>query len=136
MRVIVRRKLSGHIIGVVLCLVGFVALFMVLWMAWPSVASSSNVLSSLWTYILTQQVDLVWIGSLRLVYVSILGAFFLFSGVFVLVFSQKILYLSNESVLLQCPYCKNHWRGRRAVGWAECPHCRKYIQPHVMKMRT
>jgi len=135
MRIIVRRKLSGHVFGLALCLAGFGILFMVLWNAWPNV-SSSNVLSSLWSYILTEQINLALIGTLKLVYVSILGAIFLFLGVFILAFSRQILYLSSGPVMLQCPYCNNHWKARRAMGWAECPHCRKFIHPQVMKTGT
>jgi len=133
MRVIVQRKLSGHLFGIFLCLVGFGILFVVLWKAWPSVSSSSNVLSSLWSYILTEQTDLALIGTLKLVYLSIIGGIFLFLGIFVLAFSRQILYLSGGPILLQCPYCNNHWKARRAMGWAECPHCRKFIHPQVMK---
>jgi len=133
MRVIVHRKLASHVFGFVLLLVGLVVLFLVFWRAWPSVSASSNVLSSLWSYVLTEQVELAWIGELRLVYVTVLGAVFLFLGVFVLGFSRRILYLSSGPVLLQCPYCRNDWKARRAVGWAECPHCRKFVQPQVKK---
>jgi len=132
MRVIVRRKLSGHLFGIFLCLVGFAVLFMVLWKAWPNV-SSSNALSSLWSYILTEQIDLPLIGTLKLAYLSIIGGIFLFLGIFVLAFSRQILYLHGGSIQLQCPYCNNSWKARRAMGWAECPHCRKFIQPQVMK---
>jgi len=136
MRIIVRRKLSGHVFGVVLCLVGFGVLLMIFWKAWPTVSASSNVFSSLSSYILTEEVDLASIGTLKLIYLSVLGAVFLFLGMFVLVFSRKIIYLSGESVSLQCPYCKNHWKARRAMGWAECPFCRKFIQPLVKKTGT
>jgi len=133
MRVIVRRKLSGHLFGVVLCLVGFGVLFVVLWKAWPSVSTSSNVLSSLWSFILTEQINLGFGIALKLVHLSVIGAVFLFLGVFVLAFSKQIIYLSGGPILLQCPYCRNHWKARRAMGWAECPHCRKFIQPQVVK---
>jgi len=136
MRVIVRRKLSGHVFGVLLVLAGLGILFFILWMAWPSVSASSSALSSLWTYVLTEQVDVASLGSLKLVYLGAMGAIFLFLGVFVLAFSRKILYLSSGSVMLQCPYCKNSWKARRAMGWAECPNCRKFVQPQVSKTAT
>jgi len=133
MRVIVRRKLSGHVFGAVLCLVGFGVLLTVFWKAWPNASASSNLLSSLWSYVLTEQISLTSEITLKLVHLSIIGGAFLFLGIFVLVFSHQIVYLSSGPVMLQCPYCKNNWRARRAMGWAECPHCRKFIQPQVIK---
>jgi len=135
MRRIIRRKLSGHVLGVLLCLVGFGVLFAVFWKAWSGVSASSDVLSSLWSYILTEQVELASTATLKLIYPFIMGTIFLVLGIVVLAFSQQVFYLSGESVWLQCPYCKNHWRARRAKGWAECPHCRQFIQPNVEKAR-
>jgi len=133
MRVIVRRKLSGHVVGVILCLVGLFLLFMVFWRAWPNISASSNVLPSLWSYILTEQATLVSGVTLKLSYLCFVGAIFVFAGVFVLVFGRQIVYLSGGPIVLQCPYCRNSWKARRAMGWAECPHCRKFIHPQVMK---
>jgi len=133
MRRIIRRKLSGHVLGIILCLMGFTILFVVFLKAWFSVSASSNVLSSLWSYILTEQIEIASIVTLKLSYLSIMGAIFLGLGTVILALSRQIFYLSGESVLLQCPYCKNQWRTSRAKGWAECPHCRQFVQPQVTK---
>jgi len=133
MRRVIRKKLSGYVFGIMLCLLGFSVLFVVFWKAWSSASASADFFSYLWSYILTEQVNLGAVGTLRLTYLSVLGAVFLVLGVYVLVFSRQVLYLSGGSVSLQCPYCRNHWRARRAMGWAECPYCRKFIQPQVMK---
>lgn len=133
MRRIIRRKLSGHVLGIILCLVGLSVLFVVFWKAWFSVSASSDVLSSLWSYILTAQVNIASAVTVKLSYLSIIGAIFLVLGIIVIVFSRQIFYLSGESVLLQCPYCKNQWKTNRAKGWAECPHCRQFIRPQVTK---
>jgi len=130
---IIRRKLSGHVFGIILCLIGFGILFVVFWNAWSGISASSNVLSSLWSYILTEQIEIASIVTVKLSYLSIIGAIFLVLGIIVLAFSRQIFYLSGESVLLQCPYCKNQWRTSRAKGWAECPHCRQFVQPQVTK---
>lgn len=136
MRRIIRRKLSSHVLGILLCLVGFGILLAVFWKAWSGVSASSNVLSSMWSYILTAQVELASTVTLKLSYLSIMGTIFLVLGIVVIAFSRQIFYLSGESVLLQCPYCKNQWRTSRAKGWAECPHCRQFIRPEVAKKRT
>jgi len=135
MRRIIRRKLSGHVVGIILSLIGFGILFVVFGKAWSTISSSSDVLSSLWSYISTEQIQLGSTVTLRLSYLFILGAIFLVTGVIVFALSRQVFYLS-ESVLLQCPYCKNHWKTSRAKGWAECPHCRQFIRPELVKKGT
>jgi len=136
MRRIIRRKPSGQVVGIILCLVGLVILFLVFWKAWSGISDFSNVLSSIWSYILTEKMELAYGVKLELTYLGIAGLIFLGSGIILFVLSRQIFYLSGQSVLLQCPYCKNHWRTSRAKGWAECPHCRQFIQPQVAKKGT
>jgi hypothetical protein len=138
MRRVIRRQLSSHVMGILLCLLGLSLLFAVLYKAWAGVSASnsSDLLSSMWSYILTAQLKLGSIVMLRLSYLSIMGTIFLVLGIIVLAYSRQVFYLSGESVLLQCPYCKNQWRTSRAKGWAECPHCRQFIRPQVAKKST
>lgn len=136
MRRIIRRKLSGQVLGALLFIVGLSVLLAVLMKAWAGVSPSPNLLSALWVYILTEQVSIASLVVLKLFYVTVMGSVFLVLGIVVLGFSRQIFYVSGESVWLQCPYCKNSWRARRAVGWAECPHCRKFLQPQVKKTGT
>jgi len=130
---IIRTKQSGQALGAALCLMGSIALILVFWKAWPNASSSSSVLSALWTQISSQQVSLGSIVTLKLIYITIAGTVFLISGLVVLALSRQIFYVSRESTLLQCPYCKNQWKARRAMGWAECPFCRKFINPQTVK---
>lgn len=132
MRRIIRTKKSGQALGCVLCLLGFLALFVVIWKVWPSVSGSANILSSLWSQVLNEQISLGSILTLRAIYITIGGSAFLILGAVVLALSRQIFYVSAEATL-QCPYCRNHWKARRAMGWAECPYCRKFIQPTVVK---
>ena len=133
MRRVIRRKPSAQLLGALVFLVGLVILLGVFLKAWSEVSGSSNFVSEVWSYILTEQVSITSVGTLKLTYVTILATIFLVFGIVVLGFSRQIFYLSGESVWLQCPYCRNSWRARRAMGWAECPHCRKFIQPLVKK---
>jgi hypothetical protein len=135
MRRVIRTKHSGQVLGSVLCLVGFVAFFTVFWKAWPDVSTSQNIFSSLWSYILTEEINIASLVRLRLTYLTIMGMIFLSLGILVLALSRQIFYLSGGSVLLKCTYCKNQWRASRAKGWAECPHCRQFIQPEVVKKK-
>ena len=133
MRRIIRKKASAQILGSVLLIAGLAILFFVLWKASSGISANAG-LSALWSYILNEQVDVASLATFRVIYVTIMGVVFLSLGFITLVFSRQIFYLSGESVVLTCPYCKNRWKARRAVGWAECPHCRKFIQPQVMKV--
>lgn len=133
MRRIIRKKASAQILGSVLLIAGLAILFFVLWKASSGISANAG-LSALWSYILDEQVDVASLAAFRVIYVTIMGVVFLSLGFITLVFSRQIFYLSGESVVLTCPYCKNRWKARRAVGWAECPHCRKFIQPQVMKV--
>lgn len=133
MRRVIRRRMSGQVLGALLFLIGLGILSAVLLKAWPSVSNSSNFLSALWAYVLSEQISLFQAVTLRLSYLSAMAIIFLIFGLVSLGFSRQIFYLSSESTVLTCPYCRNSWKARRAVGWAECPHCRKFIQPQVRK---
>jgi hypothetical protein len=130
---IIRTKQSGQALGAVLCMMGFIALLVVFWKAWPNASGSSNFLSALWLQILNQQISLGSAVTLKLTYVTIAGTAFVILGLVVLALSRQIFHVSREPTLLQCPYCRNQWRARRAVGWAECPFCRKFINPQTVK---
>jgi len=136
MRRMLRREKSGYTLGVILCLIGLLLLAVVLWKAWLHVSVSQLALSELWSYLWTEQLDFPLGVGFKLIYFTIVGTLIFFSGIVLLALSQKWFTLSGETVLLKCPYCKNHWRASRAKGWAECPHCRQFIQPHVEKTGT
>ena len=133
MKRIIRRKKSGYALGFILCFVGLIVLFAVLWEAWPNVSNSPDVFSALWSYLLTKQFDFGVGVSLKLIDLTIIGGAVLVLGIFVLALSRKVFSVSGENVLLKCPYCKNHWKASRASGYAECPHCRQFVQPTAKK---
>ncbi|NIR86203.1 zinc-ribbon domain-containing protein [Candidatus Bathyarchaeota archaeon] len=134
MRRIIRRKKSGYALGFALCLIGLVVLVAVLWEAWPNVSASNDVLSALEAYLWAKQLDFGAGFELKLMHLTIMGAAVLVLGAIVLALSQQVFSVSaGKNVLLRCPYCKNQWRARRAMGHAECPHCRQFVQPTVMR---
>lgn len=134
MRRIIRRKKSGYALGFALFFIGLIALFAVLWKAWPNVSTSDNVLSALGSYLWTEQFNLIPGVTFKLVYITAMSVFFLAFGSVVLAFSRQVFSVAGgESVLLQCPYCKNNWKANRAQAWAECPHCRQFIRPTLVK---
>ena len=133
MRRIIRRKKSGYALGFTLCLIGLIVLFTVLWKAWPNVSASYDVFSALGSCLWTEQFDFGFGVRLILMHLTIKGAATLVLGLSVLMLSRQAFSISwGENILLQCPYCKNHWKARRAAGFSECPHCRQFVQPTVM----
>ena len=135
MKRIIRRKKSGYALGFTLCFIGLIVLFAMLWEAWPSISNSSDVFSAFWSYLWTKQFDFGVGVSLKLIDLTIIGGAVLILGILVLAFSRQVFSVSaKENVLLKCPYCKNHWKASRASGYAECPHCRQFIQPTVKKI--
>ncbi len=131
MRRIIRRKKSGYAAGLTLCLIGMLVMLVVLWNAWPNVSASPDIFSALKSYLWTGKLEFGFGISLKLIHLTIAGAATLFLGIFVLALSRQVFLVSSEGVLLQCPFCKNHWKARRAKGFAECPYCRQFVQPAV-----
>ena len=130
---IIITKLSSRVLGVFLCLLGLSMLAFVFWKALPSVSTSSNLLASLWSTILTEQIEIASLVSFKLVFIFVLSVFFLGLGVIGFILSRQVFYAAGSPALLTCPYCRNSGKARRAKGWAECPHCRKFVQPQVTK---
>jgi len=133
MKKVLRRERSGYILGLIVCLIGLILLAVALWKLWPHVSVSQNALTELWSYLWKEQLELALGIELRLIYLTVLGILMFFSGAVMVALSQKWFTLSGEAILLTCPYCKNQWKTSRAKGWAECPHCRQFIQPQVAK---
>lgn len=130
---IIITKFSNRVLGAFLCLLGLAMLAVVLWKAWPTVSASTNLFSSLWSTILAEQIEIASLASLKLIYLFIMGVFFLGLGVVAVVLSRQVFYGAGSPVLLKCPYCNNNWKARRAKGYAECPHCRKFVKPQVIR---
>jgi len=133
MKKVLKREKSGYTLGIVFCLVGLILLAVAFWRVWLHASASQLVLSDLWPYLWTEQLDLAFGVKFKLIYFTLSAVVIFFAGSMMLALSQKWFTLSGETVLLMCPYCKNHWRTSRAKGWAECPHCRQFIQPQVIK---
>ena len=134
MRRIIRRKKSGYVLGFTLFFIGLIALFAVLWNAWPNVSASDDVFSGLGSYLWANQFDFGSGVGLKLMHLTMLGAAALVLGIFVMAFSRQVFSVyAGENVLMQCPFCKNRWKASRGRGLAECPHCRQFVEPRVVK---
>lgn len=134
MRRIIRRKKSGYALGFLLCIVGLTMLAAVLWKAWPTVSASHDVFSALTSYLWTEQVGLGFGAELKLIHLTWIGAAVFALGILVLAFSRQVFSVyAGENVVLQCSYCRNNWKASRGKGLAECPHCRQFVEPRVVK---
>jgi len=134
MKRIIRRKRSGYALGFALCFIGLIVLVAVLWKAWPSVSASHDGFSALESYLWANKFDFGLGVRLNLMHLTIMGAAALVLGIFVLVFSRQVFAVyAGENVLLQCPFCKNYWKATRGRGLAECPHCRQFVEPRVVR---
>ena len=130
---IIITKLSNRVLGAFLCLIGLVMLALVIWKAWPTASASTNLFASLWSTILNEQIEISSLASFRSIYLFIMGVFFLGLGIVAFVLSQQVFYGAGSPALLKCPYCNNTWKVRRAKAYAECPHCRKFVKPQVVR---
>jgi len=135
MKRVIRRKKSGYALGFMLFFTGLVVLFAVLRKAWPNVSTSYDVFSALWSYLWSKHFDFGLGVRLKLMHLAIMGTAALVLGIIVLALSRQVFSVyAGENVLLQCPFCKNHWKARRAKGFAECPHCRQFVEPKEVKI--
>ncbi|MDH5734281.1 MAG: zinc-ribbon domain-containing protein [Candidatus Bathyarchaeota archaeon] len=134
MRKITTRYITGYALGFALCLAGLTVLVAILWSAWPNVSISNGVFPALEQYLWTKEFDIGLGVKLKLMHYTITGTAVLVLGIFVLVFSRKVLYV-EENVLLQCPFCKNQWKASRAKGWGKCPYCNHTVHPTAVENR-
>ena len=130
---IIITKLSSRVLGAFLCLLGLGMLAVVFWKMWPTFSASTDFFASLWSTILAEQIEITSLVSFKLIYVFIMGVFFLGLGVVAFVLSRQVFYGAGSPALLKCPYCNNTWRVKRAKAYAECPHCRKFVKPQVIR---
>ena len=124
--------MTGYVLGFALCFVGLTLLVAILWRAWPNAFTSNGVFPTIEEYLWKKELDLGFGVKLKLMHFALMGAATSVLGIFVLAFSQKVLFVA-ENVLLQCPFCKNQWKASRAKGCGRCPYCNRMVQSIVVK---
>ncbi len=98
-------------------------------------SASHDVFSALEPYLWANEFDFGFGVGLKLMHLTVIGAATLVLGIFVLAFSRQVFSVyAGENVLLQCPFCKNYWKASRGRGLAECPRCRQFVEPRVVKI--
>ncbi len=131
---ILRRQKSGYALSLLLLLAGLASLFVAVWKTWPEVSSAEYPLSTFWTLLWREQLDLTPNIGFKLIYLIILGTAMFVSGTIVLALSRQWFHLpTGENVLYQCPFCKKQWRGHKNQELANCPRCRKQTYPIMVE---
>ncbi len=130
---IIITKFSSRALGAFLCLIGVGMLAIVSWKIWPSASASTNMFNSLWSAVLAEQIEIPSMITFKAIYLVIMGVFFLGLGVVAYALGRQVFYGAGSPALLKCPYCNNTWQVRRAKAYAECPHCRKFVKPQVLR---
>lgn len=129
---LLRRKKSGYVLSLILCLTGLIALFVALWKTWPKVSSAQNPVSVFWTLLWEEQLDLISGAEFKLAYLVILGTVMLIIGIVVWMLSRQWFHLpAGETALFQCPFCKKQWRADKNQQLVNCPYCRQQTYPRL-----
>jgi hypothetical protein len=128
---VLRRQNSAYALGILLCLLGIIALIATVWMTWPQV-SFSTFLNRLWT----EKLGFIPWFEFKLVYLVILADAMLISGVIVCVLSVRWFYLPGKNVWYRCPYCHKDWRSRGDMALVQCPHCQQRVHPIMIDKKA
>lgn len=130
----IRRYKLGYIVSATLCLIGLIALLVVLWKTWPQLSSNPNPLSAFWNSLWEEQLSLIPGVQFKLLYFIILAAATLISGAAMFAFSRQWFFLPGKTMRLQCPFCKKYWKASYDRGQILCPHCRHLVHPRITEL--
>ncbi|UCE96232.1 MAG: hypothetical protein JSV51_01080 [Candidatus Bathyarchaeota archaeon] len=131
MRSALRRYKTGYLIGAILCLIGLIALLVLVWEAWPEVSYEEDPISAFWTFLWTGQFNLISGIEVKPMYLIILSVTALIFGMAVFAFSRQRFFLPGKNFKLQCPFCKKYWKAGYDRGQVSCPHCRHLVHPKL-----
>jgi len=129
---ILRKQKSGYALGIMLCLIGLVLIFITIWRTWPNI-SAENSVQSFWAAVWAQKLDFIPVIEFKLAYLIILGIALISVGFVVLILSRQWLTIYNGTTLFQCPFCKKRWRALRDKGLVHCPHCNQLVHPTMVE---
>ncbi len=127
----IRRYRLGYILGISFCVIGLMALLMLIMNAWPETSASSDPFSAFWTYLWAGQFSLFSAVEFKPLYLLILATIMLSSATAIFFFSRQKFLLPGKTIRLQCPFCKKHWHARYDRGQVLCPHCQHLVHPKM-----
>ncbi len=130
---ILRRQKSAHALSIILCVIGVIALFTMLWRIWPQISSAKDPFSTFLTLLWTEELNFTPAVEFRLVSLFILGDAMLVLGVVVYVLSVQWFYLPGKVVGYRCPFCDKEWRSSGDRALVHCPFCRQLVHPTMVE---
>jgi len=130
---ILRRQKSAHALSIVLCVIGVIALFAILWRIWPQISVAKDPFSTFLTLLWTEKLNFIPEVEFRLVSLFILGDAMLVLGVVVYVLSVQWFYLPGKVVWYRCPFCNKEWRSSGDKALVHCPFCRQLVHPTMIE---
>lgn len=106
------KKKTGYGLGLSLCIIGIILMFVVVWKWWDiGVFASTDVLSALSASLSAIHADVSLGIGMRLGFYIIIGVVLLGIGSAILLLRrEKVAVTKGMTVVLECPFCKNHWR--------------------------
>ena len=131
MRRILRKQKSVYTLSLALCLLGVVALLVVLWKAYPKFSSSADPFSTFLSLLWTEELSIFSWFSLKLIHLVVLGDVLLIAGVILWVLSRQWFVVPGKTVWFQCPFCKKKWRATGDKALVHCPYCRQLVHPRI-----
>lgn len=143
------KKKTGYSLGLTLCIIGIALLLVVVWKWWDAgVFASPDVLSALSASLTYAYADIsLGIGLTIGVYIIISVVLLGIGSVILLFRREKVAVTEVLTVVLECPFCKYHWRETmsksqvKAMGYPEvrtlsrrkCAECAKFIRPKIKR---
>jgi len=129
MRKILRTQRSAHILSVILCLLGTVAISFAVWKTWPQVSAAENPFSTFVDLLWSEKLDLMSGLEFTLMYLFIFGDVMLIVGVATWVLSRQWFLLPGKTVWYRCPFCKKKWKSTEDKALVHCPRCLQLVHP-------
>jgi hypothetical protein len=133
---VLRRQNSAYALGILLCLLGVIALIATVWMTWPQVSSAKDPFSTFMRSLWAQKLGFIPFFEFKLVYLVIVADAMFISGVMVCALSVRWFYLPGKNVWYRCPYCHKDWRSRGDMALVQCPHCQQQVHPIMIDKKA
>ena len=133
---ILRMQKSAYALGLLLCVLGVIALVATVWETWPQVSSAKNPFSTFLGLLWTEKLDFIPGFEFRLVYLVIFADAVLIAGVAVCALSVRWFYLPGKIVWYRCPFCNKDWKSSGDKALVHCPHCRQLVHPVMIEKKS
>jgi hypothetical protein len=111
-----------------------VSLFVVAWTAYTEILDTADFLSAFWGFIWSEELGSASGIRFKPVFLLILAAATLVSGVAVFAFSRQRFFLPGKTMKLQCPFCRKQWAASYDRGQVLCPHCNHLVHPRILEV--